>query len=75
VSKARLLITAVVREHVSQAGAVRRYGVGPGWVSKLMARWRQEGEAAYEPRSRRLHSTPGATPTQAVEFVLGCASG
>lgn len=69
-SKARLVITAVVREHVSQAEAARRYGVSPGWVSKLMARWRAEGEAAYEPRSRRPHSSPAGTAARTVELVL-----
>lgn len=69
-SKARLVITAVTREHVSQAEAARRYGVSPGWVSKLMTRWRAEGEAAYEPRSRRPHSIPTATAEETVELVL-----
>ena len=34
----------------------RRYGVSPGWIYKLLARYRVEGEAAFEPRSRRPHS-------------------
>jgi transposase len=53
VSKARLVITAVLVEGCSQAEVARRYGVSAGWVSKLMARWRIEDEAAFEPRSRR----------------------
>ena len=39
-SKARLVITAVVVEGRSQADAARAYGVSKGWVSKLVARYR-----------------------------------
>ena len=52
-SRARLVITAVVVEGRKQAEVARSYGVSLGWVSKLVARYRLEGEAAYEPRPRR----------------------
>jgi transposase InsO family protein len=35
-----------------------------------MARYRAEGEAAFEPASRAPQSSPGATPTATVELVL-----
>jgi transposase InsO family protein len=57
-SKARAIITAVTVEGVSQAEAARRFGVSRSWVSKLMARYRTEGEAAFEPRSRRPRTSP-----------------
>ena len=41
-SKARLVITAVEIEGITQAEAARRYGVSKGWVSKLVARYRAE---------------------------------
>lgn len=69
-SKARLVITAVTVQGLSQAEAARRFGVSKGWVSKLMARWRAEGEAAFEPRSRRPHTHPHATPDAVVALVL-----
>ncbi|NHN45145.1 helix-turn-helix domain-containing protein, partial [Microcella frigidaquae] len=56
-SKARLIITAITIQGLSQAEAARTYGVSPGWVSKLMARWRIDGDAALEPRSRRPRTT------------------
>lgn len=46
VSKARLVITAVVLEGRSQADVARAYGVSKGWVSKLVARYRIDGDAA-----------------------------
>jgi transposase InsO family protein len=70
VSKARLVITAVVVEGRSQGEAARTYGVSQGWVSRLVARFRAEGEAAFEPRSRRPHRSPTATPTGTVELVV-----
>lgn len=69
-SKARLIITAVVVEGRSQAAVAREYGVSKGWVSKLLARYRVEGDAAFEPRSRRPRTRPDATPTATVELVL-----
>src|SRR5262245_28900077 len=48
-SKARLVITAVVAEGRSQGEVARQYGVSQGWVSKLVARYRAEGEAASGP--------------------------
>ena len=36
----------------------RDYGVSRRWVQKLVARYQLEGEAAFEPRSRRPHRSP-----------------
>ena len=69
-SKARLVITAVVFEGRSQAQVARDYGVSKGWVSKLIARYRTEGDAAFEPRSRRPHHSPRATASSTVELIL-----
>ena len=69
-SKARLVITAIETEGITQAEAARRYGMSEGWVSKLMARRRAEGDAAYEPKSRRPATSPNATPEAVVDLVL-----
>ena len=61
-SKARLVITAVVIEGRTQAEVARSYGISESWVSKLVTRYKADGEAAFEPRSRRPKSTPNATP-------------
>ena len=60
-SKRRLVITAVLAGQ-SQSEVARSYGVSQGWISRLMARYRAEGEAAFEPRSRAPKSRPTATP-------------
>jgi transposase InsO family protein len=69
-SKARLVITAVVVEGRSQGEAARAYGVSQGWVSRLVARYRVEGEAALEPRSRRPKTSPTATSPSTVELIV-----
>ena len=69
-SKARLVITAVVVEGCTQAEVARLYGVSKGWVSKLVARYRDEGEAAFSPRSRRPNASPRATPAAVVELIV-----
>jgi transposase len=70
-SKARLVITAVVAEGRSQGEVARACGVSQGWVSRLVARYRQEGEAAFEPRSRRPGTSPRAIPDAVVELIIG----
>ena len=69
-SKARLVITAVVVEGRKQCEVARSYGVSPGWVSRLMARYREEGEAAFEARSRRPITSPKALSESVVEAIL-----
>jgi transposase InsO family protein len=70
VSKARLIITAVVIEGRSQAQVARDYHVSKGWVSKLVARYQTEGDTAFEPRSRQPHTRPDATPPPVIDLVL-----
>jgi transposase len=49
VSKSRLVITAVVVEGRSQSEVANEYGVSQSWVSRLVARYRLEGEATFQP--------------------------
>lgn len=69
-TKARLIITAVVHENRRQADVARDYGVSPGWVSRLVARYRAEGATAFEPRSRRPRTSPNALTTATVDLIL-----
>jgi transposase len=69
-SKARVVITAVVLEGRSQAAVAREYEVSPSWVSKLVARYRTDGDKAFEPRSRRPRRSPQTTPTATIELIV-----
>jgi len=65
-SMSRVVITAVVAGGRSKSAVARDYGVSRRWVQVLVARYLAEGEAAFEPRSRRPHSSPRRT-SRAVE--------
>ncbi|MCX6398572.1 MAG: IS481 family transposase [Propionibacteriales bacterium] len=69
-SKARLVITALLIENLTPGEVAARYGVHRSWVYRLKARYDDVGEAAFEPRSRRPHSVPTATAQESVELVL-----
>ncbi len=57
-SKARLVITAVISSGRSQGEVARAYGVARSWIYTLLGPVPAEGEAAFEPRSRRPKSSP-----------------
>jgi transposase InsO family protein len=69
VSKARLVITAVIVEGRSQQEVARAYSLSQSWVSRLVARFRREGEAAFAPRSRRPSRSPTAIPQATMELI------
>lgn len=68
-SKARLIITAVVVEGRSPSEVARTYGVARSWIYTLLARYRTEGDTAFEPRTRRPRTRPAATPTATIELI------
>lgn len=69
-SKARLVITAVLVEGRSQSQVARDYGVCQGWVSRLLKRYTLEGDAAFEPRSRRPHTSPTRLPQTTIDLIV-----
>jgi len=69
VSKARLVITALVVEKQTVAEVAARYGVHRSWVYRLKARYDDIGEAAFEPLSRRPHTCPTAIPAGTVHLI------
>jgi transposase InsO family protein len=69
-SKARLVITAITLENRSVVEVCTAYGVSRSWAYELLARYRTEGEAAFEPRSRRPKNTPKSTPPAVASLIL-----
>ena len=69
-SKARLVITAVLIEGRSQSQVARDYGVSQSWISRLIARYTLEGDAAFEPRSRRPHTSPTRLPQATIDLIV-----
>lgn len=68
--KNKAIILAVVTGTMSQAEAARRFQVSPSWVSKLMTRYRAQGETAFTPGSRAPHHHPNAMPAHTVDAIL-----
>ncbi len=69
-STARLVITAVVKQHRSVAEVAAAYGVHRSWIYRLLRRYESEGEAALEPRSRRPRTSPSAIRENTVTAIL-----
>jgi transposase len=69
-SKARLVITAVTVERRPVSEVAHAYGVARSWIYTLLARYQAEGEAAFEPRSRRPKSSPRALPEATVALIV-----
>ncbi|MGD0702841.1 MAG: helix-turn-helix domain-containing protein [Trebonia sp.] len=70
-SKARLVITAVTVEKRPVSEVAKSYGVARSWVYTLLARYQAEGEAAFEPRSRRPKTSPSAISDDAADLDGG----
>src|SRR3954470_1893918 len=69
-SKARLVITALFIDHQTPAEVAARYEIHRAWVYKLKARYEAEGDAAFEPRSRRPKTTPTALAPGLVDLIV-----
>jgi transposase InsO family protein len=69
-SKAQLVITAVVLEGRSKSEVARDYDVSRYWVQQLVRRYETEGPTAFEPRSRRPHHSPGAVGAELEEKIV-----
>jgi len=69
-SKTRSIILSVVLEGRSQAETARRYDVTEAWVSILVRRYRSEGTAAFEPRSRRPNTSPTKISEPTVKAII-----
>ena len=66
-----MVITAVVIEGRTPADVIAEYGGSKSWLYELLTRYKLEGDAAFEPRSRRPHTSPTATPDTVVDLIVG----
>ena len=69
-SKRRAAILSVVVEGRTQAETARQHKVSESTVSRWVARYRAEGDTAFEARSRRPRTAPAAIPAEVVELVV-----
>ena len=68
--RARYLVEAVVLEGRSPTRLAREHGISRSWLFELIARYRQGGYPALEPRSRRPKSSPQQVSADVVAEVL-----
>jgi transposase len=70
VALTRLLITAVVVENRPVREVAAAHGVSNSWLYQVLARYRAEGDAAFEPRSRRPKTSPTTVPEEVVDLIV-----
>jgi len=69
-SLARVVITAVTVEGHTKSQVARDYGITRFWVQTLVKQFEPEGEAAFQPRSRRPATSPRAISSDVAELVM-----
>src|SRR5215470_9310826 len=65
----RFLVEAVVVSGASPSQLARSHPISRSWLFRLLARYREGGFEAVEPRSRKPKSSPTRTP-QLVELEI-----
>lgn len=68
--KAWYLIQAHLVEGVPVAELAAAHGVHRSWIYKLLARYRADGRAGLQPRSRRPRSSPGSIPAELEDEIV-----
>ena len=66
----RYLVEAHLREGRPVAELAAAHGVHRSWIYKLLARYRTDGDAGLEPRSRRPRATPTQVPVELEDEVV-----
>jgi len=69
-SKARVVVLEVTSGHLSVTAAARAYGLSRQHIYRLLARYRQGGLDAVEPRSRRPASNPHTVGDDVIAAVV-----
>jgi transposase InsO family protein len=69
-SKAQLVITAVMVEGRSKSEVARDYDLSRQWVQQLCKRYEADGDAAFVPHSRRPHHSPQAVPADIEDRIV-----
>ncbi|MGB9184297.1 MAG: IS481 family transposase [Solirubrobacteraceae bacterium] len=69
-SRARVAVLQVVSQQLSVTEAAAEYGFSRRHLHRLLARYREAGLPAVEPRSRRPRTNPSVTPAVVRERVI-----
>jgi transposase InsO family protein len=66
----RFLVEAVVVSGASPNQLARSHPISRSWLFRLLARYKQGGLGAVEPRSRRPRSSPTRTPAEVQQAIV-----
>ena len=66
----REFVQLALQEGANRRELCRRFGIGAKAAYALLARYAQEGDGAFKPRSRRPHVSPLRTPAAMEETLL-----
>jgi transposase InsO family protein len=66
----RYLVEAHLKEGRSVASLARDHGLHRSWIYKLLARYREQGDAGLALRSRRPHSSPTAIANELEDRIV-----
>jgi hypothetical protein len=69
-SKNQMIILAVVNQGRTHAETATEYAMSRSWVTKLVVRYRIEGDQAFKARSRRLKTSPNRTDPTTIQRIL-----
>lgn len=69
-SKKLVVIVKITSGQLSVTQAAAQYGISRRQLHRLLNRYREGGEDALEPRSRRPHSNPHQTPPKTRERII-----
>ncbi len=69
-SKHRVVVLKIVAKQLTVADAAAEYGISRRHLHRLLARYRQGGLDAVEPRSRAAKSNPRATPQVVADRIV-----
>jgi transposase InsO family protein len=69
-SLARLIIEAHTTGRMNKSAIAREYGISRYWVQQVVRRYEAEGEVAFQPRSRRPHSSPHAVSPEVEDQII-----
>lgn len=67
---ARYVVDAVVLEGRGAREVARAHGISKSWIYELIARYRDGGYQALEPRSKRPRSCKHGTPPEVIEAIV-----
>jgi transposase InsO family protein len=70
VVKNQIIVESVVSQGVGVRATAKKYGVSPAWVCTLVARYREEGPSAFEPRSKRPLTNARATAPEIEDRII-----